>query len=155
MANPRSKEDIANYFNHYGTISEVVNINKNREFSGAALVTFTSLTEADEAIERLRNTTIPGANAPVNMKWSDTEEHRLGLLQHDDHTLYIKSLPRKANTVRIKCYAGKSQIGIYAAGRNRPDSHGGDQVPRLREVHQEGVRAVGDSIVGRSNFSAW
>jgi RNA recognition motif-containing protein len=56
----RNKEDISNYFNHYGTITDVVTINKNREFSGAALVTFTSLSDADEAIERLRNTTIPG-----------------------------------------------------------------------------------------------
>jgi hypothetical protein len=35
---------------------------KNREFSGAALVKFDSLTEAEDAIERLRNTIIPGVN---------------------------------------------------------------------------------------------
>ena len=31
------------------------------------------------------------------MKWLDTEEQRLNLRQHDDHKLFIGSLPRKAS----------------------------------------------------------
>lgn len=93
-----TKEDIKNYFSNYGIILDVTLINKNKQFSGAALVKFSSLTDAEDAIERLRNTTIPGASAPVNMKWSDIDEHRLGILQNDDHKLFIKSLPRQANS---------------------------------------------------------
>ena len=91
-----NEENIKSYFSSYGTIGKVQIIKKYKKFSGAALVEFSSLTDAEEAIEKLKLTVIPGASAPINMRWSDIDEHRLGLLQTDDHKLFIKSLPRQA-----------------------------------------------------------
>ena len=58
---------------------------------------FASLSNAEDAIEKLKNTIIPGATRPVNIKWFDTEEQRVGLGQHDDHKLFVGSLPRQAS----------------------------------------------------------
>ena len=91
-----NEDNIKSYFNTYGTILKVQVIKKHRKFSGAAMVQFSSLTDAELAIDRLRNTTIPGATASINMRWSYTDEHRLGRMQTDNHTLFIKSLPRQA-----------------------------------------------------------
>jgi len=40
---------------------------------GSALVKFKSLSEAEDAIEKLNKKVIPGAIKPVNIKWLDTE----------------------------------------------------------------------------------
>ncbi len=72
-------------------------IRKNYGFTGSSLVKFASLTNAEEAVEKLKNTIIPGAIRPVNIKWLDTEEQRIGLGQHDDHKLFVGSLPRQAS----------------------------------------------------------
>lgn len=48
-------------------------IRKNYGFTGSSLVKFASLTNAEEAVEKLKNTIIPGAIRPVNIKWLDTE----------------------------------------------------------------------------------
>ena len=91
------ENDIRNFFEEYGKINSVELIKRNKGFSGSALVSFGSLSKAEEAIERLKNTVIPGAARPVNIKWLDTEEQRLGLGQHDDHKLFVGSLPRQAS----------------------------------------------------------
>lgn len=72
-------------------------IKKYKKFTGAALIQFSSVTDAEEAIQKLKQTTIPGGQGPINIKWSDTEELRLGIRENEDHKLFIKSLPRKAN----------------------------------------------------------
>ena len=72
-------------------------IRKGGAFTGSSLVKFASLSKAEDAIEKLKNTVIPGANRPVNIKWLDTEEQRLNLGQHDDHKLFVGSLPRQAS----------------------------------------------------------
>ena len=54
------------------------------------------MSDAEEAIVKLKNTTIPGGLGPINIKWADTEEQRLGIRENEDHKLFIKSLPRKA-----------------------------------------------------------
>lgn len=40
---------------------------------------FKSLTEAERAIEKLKATKLAGCARPVNIKWLDTEEQRLGI----------------------------------------------------------------------------
>lgn len=72
-------------------------IKKNSAFTGSSLVKFASLGNAEEAVEKLKDTVIPGATRPVNIKWLDTEEQRLSLGQHDDHKLFVGSLPRQAS----------------------------------------------------------
>ena len=45
---------------------------KNQNFMGSALVKFKSLSQAEDAINSLKGTTIPGADRNVNIKWLDT-----------------------------------------------------------------------------------
>lgn len=91
------EDDIWKFFEEFGKILDVKLIRKNYGFTGSSLVKFASLTNAEEAVEKLKSTIIPGATRPVNIKWLDTEEQRLGLGQHDDHKLFVGSLPRQAS----------------------------------------------------------
>lgn len=63
---------------------------------GSCLVKFRSLTDAENAIEKLKGTILAGSAKPVNIKWLDTEEQRLGIGEKDDHKLFVGSLPRQA-----------------------------------------------------------
>jgi RNA recognition motif-containing protein len=91
------EDDIRKFFEEYGRILDVKLIHKNYGFTGSSLVKFASLGNSEEAIEKLKNTVIPGATRPVNIKWLDTEEQRLGLGQDNDHKLFVGSLPRQAS----------------------------------------------------------
>ena len=64
--------DIRTFFEEFGKIDEVELIRRNKGFSGSAMVAFESLSRAEDAIERLKSTVIPGAVRPVNIKWLDT-----------------------------------------------------------------------------------
>jgi RNA recognition motif-containing protein len=66
-------------------------------FNGSALVKFCSLTDAENAIEKLKDVTLTGSDRKVNIKWLDTEEQRLGIGEKDEHKLFVGSLPRQAN----------------------------------------------------------
>jgi hypothetical protein len=46
---------------------------KNQSFIGSALVKFRSLSSAEDAINNLKRTILPGADRAVNIKWLDTE----------------------------------------------------------------------------------
>lgn len=63
---------------------------------GSALIKFKSLTDAENSIEKLKGVTLAGSARPVNIKWLDTEEQRLGIGEKDDHKLFVGSLPRQA-----------------------------------------------------------
>lgn len=76
-------------------------IKKNTTFNkmnegGSSLVKFKSLTDAENAIDKLKGTTLAGSARSVNIKWLDTEEQRLGIGEKDDHKLFVGSLPRQA-----------------------------------------------------------
>lgn len=73
-------------------------IRKNENFTGAALVKFKSLSDAEDAIEQLKTTELAGSTHKINIKWLDTEEQRLGIGEKDDHKLFVGSLPRQAST---------------------------------------------------------
>ncbi len=100
------EDDIWKFFEKFGKILDVKLIKKNSAFTGTSLVKFASLGNAEEAIEKLKDTVIPGATRPVNIKWLDTEEQRLSLGQHDDHKLFVGSLPRQAT--------GKSLYEVFS-----------------------------------------
>ena len=60
------------------------------------MIKFKSLTDAENAIDKLKGVTLGGSARPVNIKWLDTEEQRLGIGEKDDHKLFVGSLPRQA-----------------------------------------------------------
>lgn len=70
-------------------------INKPGNSTKSALVKFSSLTDAENAIERFKNLPIEN-NRKINVKWLDTEQQRLGIGEKDDHKLFVGSLPRQA-----------------------------------------------------------
>lgn len=47
-------------------------INKNSKFTGSALVKFKSLSNAEDAINALKGTTLAGSSREINIKWLDT-----------------------------------------------------------------------------------
>ena len=67
-----NEEEIKDYFSVYGTILDVKLMKKNQNLMGSALVKFKSLSQAEDAINSLKETIIPGANQYVNIKWLDT-----------------------------------------------------------------------------------
>lgn len=92
-----NEEDITNYLGKFGVILDVKLIRKNDKFTGAALVKFKSLSDAEDAIEELKGLELPGSVNRINIKWLDTEEQRLGIGEKDDHKLFVGSLPRQAS----------------------------------------------------------
>ena len=92
------ENDIKKFFEQYGNIIESRQIKRIGSFTGSALVKFSCLTDAEEAIKKLKGVTITGSDRPANIKWLDTEEQRLGIGEHDEHKLFVGSLPRQANS---------------------------------------------------------
>lgn len=41
--------------------------------TGSALVKFRSLSDAEDAIEKLKHSTVAGSSRQINIKWLDTE----------------------------------------------------------------------------------
>jgi RNA recognition motif-containing protein len=76
-------DDIIQYFSQYGKIIDAKLIKKMGAFNGSALVKFYSLTDAENAIEKLKDVTLTGSDRKVNIKWLDTEEQRLGIGEKD------------------------------------------------------------------------
>lgn len=64
--------NISKYFSQFGEIIEVRPIRKRKAFSGIAFVKFSSMMDAEMAIEKLKNTTIMGSNKNIIIKWLDT-----------------------------------------------------------------------------------
>lgn len=69
-------------------------IKKCGQFKGSALIRFSSLNDAEKAIQDLQEQTLPGAEKPVHIKWLDSEEKRLGVEEKETHKLFVGNLPR-------------------------------------------------------------
>ncbi|KAL4497275.1 hypothetical protein ABPG72_011210 [Tetrahymena utriculariae] len=97
------KEQVKDFFSKFGRIYEVQIIRDNKgQHKGCAFVKFASMTDAEKAIEAVKNTTFPGMKNNVEIKWADNEEERLGVNQDSDHKLFIGSLPKSCTEQNIK-----------------------------------------------------
>ena len=56
-----TEEDITHFFKEYGMILDVKLIRRNHNFTGAALVKFKSLSDAEDAIEKLKGAELTGS----------------------------------------------------------------------------------------------
>lgn len=76
-----AEEETKSFFQTFGVIMEVQVIRDLKAtHKGAAFVMFSSLTEAEVAMEALNdNFFLPGSPAKLTLKWADGEAKRLGV----------------------------------------------------------------------------
>lgn len=68
------------FFTKFGRIYEVQIIRDNKgQHKGCAFVKFASMSDAERAIESVKNTAFQGMKNNVEIKWADNEEERLGV----------------------------------------------------------------------------
>lgn len=101
------EEDARNFFSNFGTIKEVqIIFDQKNNHRGCVFVTFSSITEADIAIETLNEVFfLPGATAKLQLKWADGEAKKLGLqnisVQHANK-LVVTNIPTNQRPEQIE-----------------------------------------------------
>lgn len=96
---------IKDFFSGYGDILETQLIidPKHGTSKGCAFVKFASMTQAEEAkrLIETKNIILPGASHPLQIKWADGEDHRLGVDEQTIPKLFVGSLPKQATEVKV------------------------------------------------------
>jgi len=91
------------FFRKYGEILEVQMMReRNGTSKGCAFVKFESMTKAEEAIDALKGTHLEGMNNPIQIRWADGEEERLGVKPDTLPKLFIGSLPKECTESQLR-----------------------------------------------------
>jgi len=90
---------VTDFFSGYGEIleSQVIRDGKGQS-KGCAFVKFASMTKAEEAKKNIetRSISLPGVNNPIQIRWADGEDQRLGVDEQTVPKLFVGSIPKHA-----------------------------------------------------------
>ena len=96
---------VTNFFSGYGEIleSQVIREARTYQSKGCAFVKFASMTKAEEAKKLIesKSVTLPGVNNPIQIRWADGEDQRLGVDEQTVPKLFVGSIPKNAVEVDI------------------------------------------------------
>jgi len=91
---------VTDFFTGYGEIleSQIIRDPKTGQSKGCAFVKFASMTKAEEAkrLIETKSVTLPGVNNPIQIRWADGEDQRLGVDEQTIPKLFVGSIPKHA-----------------------------------------------------------
>jgi CUG-BP- and ETR3-like factor len=91
---------VTDFFSGYGEIleSQIIRDPKSGQSKGCAFVKFASMTKAEEAkrLIETKSITLPGVNNPIQIRWADGEDQRLGVDEQTIPKLFVGSIPKHA-----------------------------------------------------------
>jgi len=91
---------VTEFFSGYGEIleSQIIRDSKSGSSKGCAFVKFASMTKAEEAkrLIETKSITLPGVNNPIQIRWADGEDQRLGVDEQTVPKLFVGSIPKSA-----------------------------------------------------------
>jgi len=102
---------VTDFFSKHGEIleSQIIRDSRTGQSKGCAFVKFASMTNAEEAIKHLTSKEtpiyLPGVANPIQLRWADGEEQRLGLGSIDLSNatkLFIGSIPKHATEENLR-----------------------------------------------------
>ncbi|KRX08328.1 hypothetical protein PPERSA_01789 [Pseudocohnilembus persalinus] len=97
------EQDVNKFFGDYGEIeqSQIIR-DRQGNHKRCAFVKFSSMSDAEKVIEAFNNKIIENSINPLQIKWADGEDARLGISQQQIPKLYINNLPNTINEQKLK-----------------------------------------------------